>query len=336
MAKIALAIIDSFFLLAALLAAYYLRNSFEPRVHGLELYIEVFPFVLVIFYLIFWGSGLYTKQIKKQPFTEIYKVIKALSLLALILMALSFLQKFDYSRAVLVLFWLFSILFLMIDRLLFKKTGLNTTHIQDKLKGEALPNLEIHDGGFIYDYTKRLIDLVLGLFGLVFFMPLWLLIILAIKADSKGPAIFIHERVGRNGKKFRLYKFRTMRADANREAPAPLSINDKRITRFGKLLRKTSLDEAPQFINVLKGEMSVVGPRPEMPFIVENYEIWQRKRLEVKPGITGLWQVLGRKDIPLKDNLEYDFYYIKNRSLLLDIVILIRTVGIVLTGKGAY
>ena len=117
---------------------------------------------------------------------------------------------------------------------------------------------------------------------------------------------------------------------------APKTGEDPRITRLGKILRATSLDELPNLINVILGEMSLVGPRPEMPFIVDTYEEWQLKRLDVKPGVTGLWQILGRKDLPLHENLEYDFYYIKNRSLSLDLSILVRTVTAVLSRRGAY
>ncbi|MGQ9733011.1 MAG: sugar transferase, partial [Candidatus Zipacnadales bacterium] len=117
---------------------------------------------------------------------------------------------------------------------------------------------------------------------------------------------------------------------------APSTEEDARITSVGRWLRRSSLDELPQLWNVLRGEMSLVGPRPEMPFIVEQYEPWQRRRLDVKPGLTGLWQILGRKDLPLRDNIEYDFYYIRNRSLTLDLVILLKTIGVVLRGRGAY
>lgn len=183
---------------------------------------------------------------------------------------------------------------------------------------------------------KSIFDPIMAILFIVLFMPVWIVIAILIKIDSPGSIIFQHERVGKNGKKFILYKFRTMWQEVNPQEGSPHSPNDKRITKFGRILRKTSLDEAPQFINVLKGEMSVVGPRPEMPFIVDKYENWQKRRLEVKPGITGLWQVLGRKDIPLKDNLEYDFYYLQNRSVILELAILVQTVIIVISGKGAY
>ena len=113
-------------------------------------------------------------------------------------------------------------------------------------------------------------------------------------------------------------------------------LRDPRITRYGRWLRRSSIDEIPQLLNVLRGEMSLVGPRPEMPFIVASYDEWQRRRLSVKPGITGLWQILGRKDLPMHENLHYDFYYIRNRSLWLDISLMIRTVWAVLSRRGAY
>jgi lipopolysaccharide/colanic/teichoic acid biosynthesis glycosyltransferase len=142
--------------------------------------------------------------------------------------------------------------------------------------------------------------------------------------------------VGLHGRHFTLLKFRTMKPDSGEYEVAPVSPDDSRITGLGRFLRKTSLDELPQLFNVLSGSMSLVGPRPEMPFIVEGYSDWQRRRLDVKPGLTGLWQIMGRKDLPLHENLEYDFYYIRNQSLMLDFAILIRTFTTVFLGRGAY
>ncbi|HNM45706.1 MAG TPA: sugar transferase, partial [Candidatus Sumerlaeota bacterium] len=151
-----------------------------------------------------------------------------------------------------------------------------------------------------------------------------------------GPVFFAQDRVGRNGRRFRIWKYRTMLTSAPTYAVAPTEEMDPRITRFGRWLRKTSLDELSQLLNVLRGDMSIVGPRPEMPFIVDQYEPWQRRRLDVKPGLTGLWQVIGRKNLPLHLNMQYDLYYIKNQSILLDIEILLRTIPAVLKGKGAF
>jgi exopolysaccharide biosynthesis polyprenyl glycosylphosphotransferase len=159
---------------------------------------------------------------------------------------------------------------------------------------------------------------------------------LRIRLDSPGPVLFAQERVGLGGRRFRLRKLRTLHADAAPYAVAPRSGEDPRITRYGRWLRRTSIDELPQLWNVLRGDMSLVGPRPEMPFIVETYDEWQRRRLSVKPGITGLWQILGRKDLPMHDNLQYDFYYIRNRSLAMDLSLLVRTVAVVLSRRGAY
>lgn len=205
-----------------------------------------------------------------------------------------------------------------------------------ELKGRQFTGLETSAEKPLYEGIKRMLDLVFALTGLVIFLPFWLLIGLLIRLDSPGKAVFTHTRVGKNGKPFILYKFRTMYKGVKDEELAPQSPHDKRITKIGRFLRRTSLDEMPQLINVLKGEMSLVGPRPEMPFIVENYTPLERKRLLVKPGLTGLWQIMGRKDLPLHHNVEYDFYYITRRSLWMDFVIILKTVAVVISGKGAY
>jgi exopolysaccharide biosynthesis polyprenyl glycosylphosphotransferase len=188
----------------------------------------------------------------------------------------------------------------------------------------------------LYEAAKRVFDVCGALLGLVVLAPLLLWCAWRIRATSPGPALFFQDRVGRGGRPFRMVKFRTMHADAEPEAPAPTGADDARVTAYGRWLRATSIDELPQLWNVLRGEMSLVGPRPEMPFIVAGYDEWQRRRLSVKPGITGLWQILGRKDLPMHQNLQYDFYYIRNRSLALDASILLRTAGAVLSRRGAF
>jgi exopolysaccharide biosynthesis polyprenyl glycosylphosphotransferase len=188
----------------------------------------------------------------------------------------------------------------------------------------------------LYGAVKRSVDFSAALVGLLLTTPLWLYWILRIRLDSPGPAFFVHERIGLGGAAFRMWKFRTMQIESRPQQESPRTRDDPRVTRYGAWLRRTSIDELPQFLNVLRGEMSLVGPRPEMPFIVEDYDEWQRRRLTVLPGITGLWQILGRKDLPLSDNLHYDFYYIRNRSLWLDFSLLLRTLGSLATRKGAY
>lgn len=195
--------------------------------------------------------------------------------------------------------------------------------------------------------AKRLLDLAVSLIGLALFWPVLLAIWVAIKLDSPGPAIFAPERVGENGRIFKMLKFRTMFVGAT-DAPAPAAAadadgnpifkvkDDPRVTRVGRWLRRTSLDELPQLINVIKGEMSLVGPRPEQPFITEEYDHWQWQRLSVPPGVTGWWQVSGRSDIPMHLNTQYDLYYVRNWSIILDLRILWKTVGVVLKGRGAY
>lgn len=188
----------------------------------------------------------------------------------------------------------------------------------------------------IQKFMKRSMDIAVSLMVVIFGALPCLIIALLIKRDSPGPVFFRQDRVGEKGRIFKIWKFRTMHQDVKKYQEAPARPDDPRITRIGRLLRKLSLDEAPQVLNVLVGEMSLVGPRPEMPFIVDQYEEWQKRRLEVKPGITGLWQVMGRKNLPLHMNLEYDFYYIKNQSLILDLIIILRTIPAVLFRRGAY
>ena len=188
----------------------------------------------------------------------------------------------------------------------------------------------------LYEPLKRLFDLAGALVALSLAWPLMLWCALRIRLDSPGPALFRHARIGRDGRPFEMLKFRTMRRDADPAEVAPRAASDPRITRYGRWLRVSSIDELPQLWNVLRGEMSLVGPRPEMPFIVASYDDWQRRRLAVKPGITGLWQILGRKDLPMHDNLQYDFYYIRNRSVGHDASILLRTIGAVLSRRGAF
>ncbi len=174
---------------------------------------------------------------------------------------------------------------------------------------------------------KRIFDFFFSLFWLIFLSPFFLLFAVLVKMDSAGPIIFKQKRVGFDGQLFEILKFRTMSADSPVYAETPRYGNDPRITRIGRFLRATGLDELPQLINVLRGEMSIVGPRPEMPFIVEQYNELEKKRLKAKPGITGLWQVYARSEnLPIHHHIEYDLYYIENFSLLLDFIIILDTI----------
>lgn len=194
---------------------------------------------------------------------------------------------------------------------------------------------------------KRVFDLAVSMVLLVLFLPLLILAGLAVKLDSSGPMTIRQERVGENGRLFRMFKFRTMVADADQHIEEVLHTDedgqlihkaqdDPRVTRVGRWLRRFSVDELPQLVNVLKGDMSLVGPRPEMPWLVDRYETWQRKRFAVPQGITGWWQINGRSDKPMHLNTEDDLYYVYNYSLWLDILILLRTPIAVLRGKGAF
>jgi exopolysaccharide biosynthesis polyprenyl glycosylphosphotransferase len=203
---------------------------------------------------------------------------------------------------------------------------------------------------------KRSSDLIIAAVASLLLLPFWLLFALLIKLDSKGPVFYKQERVGMDGRVFLFYKFRTMRPNAgdasHREfqrryiagqpevrpgsdgRPVYKLQTDPRITRVGRWLRRLSLDELPQLLNVLRGDMSVVGPRPPIPYEVESYELWHRKRLDMKPGITGLWQVSGRNRLPFEEMVRLDLFYIENWSLLLDLKIILRTLPVMLRGDA--
>lgn len=184
--------------------------------------------------------------------------------------------------------------------------------------------------------AKRVFDVAASLILLVALSPLLLALALAVKLSSKGPIFFVQKRVGQGGRRFRFFKFRSMYVDTPVYAITPQSGKDPRITPIGRFLRRSSLDELPQLFNVLVGDMSLVGPRPEMPFIVDQYNDLHRQRLNVKPGITGLWQISADRRIAIHENMDYDMYYINNQSFLLDLVILAKTVTSCVKGIGAY
>ena len=179
---------------------------------------------------------------------------------------------------------------------------------------------------------KRTTDVLLSLALLTAIAPLLLVIAVLVCLDSPGPPLFVQKRVGQNGRLFHILKFRTMVAGASKYSLSPRSSCDPRITRIGRVLRRLNLDELPQLLNVLAGTMSLVGPRPEMPFITETYDAHSRQRLEVIPGLTGLWQLSADRSAPIHENLEYDLYYIRNRGFFLDLAILAHTLMFAMTG----
>jgi len=206
---------------------------------------------------------------------------------------------------------------------------------------------------------KRAIDLAFAMFVLVFGLPFYALIAILIKLTTEGPVLFVQDRVGKDEVPFKLYKFRTMgvgnsddehrhftesfikgnvsarNEDGNGRTLFKLTV-DPRVTSIGKFLRRTSLDELPQFINVFKGEMSLVGPRPPLTYELEHYQEWHKGRLAAKPGLTGLWQVSGRSTVPFEEMVHLDLLYIRNWSLLLDVKIILRTIPVMLFGLGGY
>lgn len=427
---------DVIAVIAAFFTAYFLRNRgpfrllLEP-VQPLSVYLDTLPLAILLLVIVFSFAGLYDPTKRNRPFTELYLLGKATTNYILLIMAGSYLSKYDYSRIIVLLFYglilsytilarnflrlleqslyrrglgLMRILIIGVGKhgrelarklqefanigycvvgflanqpshknslpVLGKLADLSkvitqqdiqevyiadatlthtdildligrcqqkqicfkvVSNLFDLVSGgvniaslESIPSLELWRAKSTWwgGRPKRVFDFCCSLLVVILTVPLWGGIALAIYLESGKPIILQQKRVGLDGKLFALFKFRTMLAD--------------RITAVGQILRKTSLDELPQLVNILKGEMSLVGPRPELPRKVAKYNQWQRMRLQVKPGLTGLWQILGRKDLPLEQNLEYDFYYINNQSFFLDMLILLKTIPTVLSGRGAY
>jgi lipopolysaccharide/colanic/teichoic acid biosynthesis glycosyltransferase len=188
------------------------------------------------------------------------------------------------------------------------------------------------DTSWHYEVIKRVVDLALSSLLLLLFTPLFILIAILIRIDSPGPALFVQKRVGRDRTVFDIFKFRSMYVDSPRYDRSPTRSSDPRITRIGRLLRRSSLDELPQLLNVFLGNMSLVGPRPEMPFLVQRFSSRHEGRLQVVPGITGLWQLSEDRAFPIHENIHHDLYYIRNRTLSLDIAILIHTLFFAMRG----
>ncbi len=443
-------LLDIVVVFLAFTTAYYLRNVgpfrfFLEQVQPIAVYLEALPFAILLLLIIFKLSGLYDQTKRTKPLTESYLLIKSVSLWILIIMASSYLYKYDYSRIIVALFYIFTLTYVLIIRSLIRKfetdlykKGVGVTNIlivgagrngreisrrlaelgsagykligflDDEVKSkknfpvighlsdiskiiskrkvnevyiadprlshetilelitkcegknvkfkvvsnvfdlvsgavdisrlESVPSLDLWrvKAGWGSGVGKRTFDVITSIVFIIPSFPIWVTIVVSIYLTDGAPALLAQDRVGFKGEKFKMIKFRTMNKGSAKYADPPKNLQDKRITTVGKFLRKTSLDELPQLINVFLGDMSMVGPRPEMPQKVAKYSPWQKKRLEAKPGLTGLWQILGRKDLPLEHNLEYDFYYINNQSFLLDLIIILKTIPLVISGKGAY
>ena len=198
----------------------------------------------------------------------------------------------------------------------------------------------------IYNISKRALDIIASTLGLIILSPILLVVAILIKLESKGPAMFSQKRIGLNKKEFKMYKFRSMVQNAEElkeklakenEMSGPMfkMKNDPRVTKVGRFIRKTSIDELPQLINVLKGEMSLVGPRPSLPKEVSKFEPWMLKRLSVKPGLTCYWQVSGRNNIDFEDWMKLDLQYVNDRSFWLDLKLIFKTAGVLFGDKNA-
>ena len=215
----------------------------------------------------------------------------------------------------------------------------------DKVQREEYTKVD--QGSRIYLFFKRVIDIFGSSFGLIILSPVFLIVAISIKVeDRKGNVLFSQKRVGQYGKEFNMYKFRSMVSNAEElkanlmeqnEMSGPMfkMKHDPRITKVGKFIRKTSIDELPQLINILKGEMSLVGPRPSLPKEVASFESWMLERLEVKPGLTCYWQVMGRNDIDFEDWMKLDIKYVHDRNFWLDIKLIFKTFFVLFGDESA-
>ncbi|MEK7188130.1 MAG: sugar transferase [Patescibacteria group bacterium] len=331
------------------------RTPFFPPLQDFSFYFPFLYFYLISFLGIFSIFNLYGRKRPQFSLSHLTDYIRALSWWSFGVIVFSFVAQANYSRVLLIyalvpgivlpFFWrLFVVRFLpqSVQREESEEVFQNARSFIERTvdASRELDLVEGLQGGGIshhfYRVSKRTADLVAAAGGLIILSPAFVAISLLIRKDGPGRAILKQERVGQYGKKFFIYKFRTMDQSTPLYAPGPRRESDERVTRIGRFLRRYSLDELPQLWNVLRGEMSIVGPRPEMPFLVVQHNEWQKMRLSVKPGITGLWQILGRKDIPLSENLEYDFYYIHHQSFLMDLVIMLKTIPAIILGRGAY
>lgn len=198
-----------------------------------------------------------------------------------------------------------------------------------------------------YIFFKRCFDITGAILGFILLMPLFIVLAILVKVDSKGPVFFSHKRIGKNGKTIGVYKFRSMVSNSQevfnnftKEQKAEFEKNfkldnDPRITKIGGFLRKTSLDELPQLLNIIKGDMSIVGPRPIVKAEIDKYGVYSEKLFSVKPGLTGFWQANGRSDTSYEERVQMDMYYIDNRSFILDIKIILKTIISVIKKEGA-
>jgi lipopolysaccharide/colanic/teichoic acid biosynthesis glycosyltransferase len=353
MAFLAVIIADVSTILLAFIGAYSFRQSIDGGIQPLEFYA---PFLIFSIAAYLFCSLLFSTYMPRRSFFSISYLsdfLRVFALWSFSVIAYSFFTKTQYARTVVFIFIVGSFASVYLLRFIFawaarteagkdaeiRLASENILHVvritEDPLS--LLQSIRMHSSStIIYSFAKRLLDVTLALLGLIVASPLFPYISWKIRTESEGPVFILQERVGQNGKRFTMYKFRTMHATAQLYANSPRAGDDPRVTPFGRILRHYSLDELPQLINILRGDMSVVGPRPEMPFIVETYAPWQEARLKVKPGLTGLWQILGRKDMPLEENLEYDLYYVFNQSLFLDFAILLKTLPHLVLPRGAY
>ena len=230
------------------------------------------------------------------------------------------------------------------DTNVLRKELVYTEDVERDYSDYIIINYKEHRSYFV---IKRLMDMIFSIIALIILTPLFLCIIIAIRIETKGKAIFSQSRTGKNGKEFKMYKFRSMYNDAEQwrqklleqnemDGPVFKIAKDPRVTKVGRFIRKTSIDELPQLINIIKGDMSIVGPRPLVIYETEEFDYYENLRHQVKPGLTCYWQINGRNDVSFHRWIRLDMKYLKEMNLWTDLKIIMKTFGVVFTGKGAY
>jgi len=349
-------LVDIIIVFISFYLAYFLRSILSPAtIQPFSFYYSFIVFTILVFLTLFFVYRLYNKR---RTFSLLYTVdfLKAFSLWGFFIIAFPFFTKTDYSRAIVVLYFftalilVFFLRYILLTFSLEKKKGavsdpevLHTLNELLKISSFSPDNLSVvehirraHHTSDVYYFAKRFLDIVVALVGLLTTLPFYPLIMFLIWREDGGPMFLSQKRVGQDGKFFMMYKFRTMKKDTDLYGPLLTTAGDSRTTKIGKVLRRYSIDELPQFWNVLKGNMSIVGPRPELHFVVKGYEEWEKIRLSVKPGLTCLWQIFGRKDSTPEEKIEYDVYYVYHQSFFLDFAIILRTIPVLVFARGAY
>jgi len=351
---VVLPIIDVCAMVGSMFIAFWLKalipiGRFPLKVPGLTPYLYGLSIAIVLVLLVFHIFDMYKVRVKRTPLIEATLAFVLISSVNTLLMGATFLYRgYSFSRLIFFYFWVTELLLVCSIHAFFRLLVSRKLNggMEEEKDDELPPPSPPRRNKRLYFFFKRLMDVSFSFFGLLLLSPLFLFIGVLVRLTSKGPVFFCREGIGKDGKRFQMLKFRSMYADAEERLKKDPTLmaeyrkrfkieNDPRVTRVGRFLRRTSIDELPQLINVLVGEMSLVGPRPVAPDELALHRRWKGRLLEVRPGITGMWQVSGRDRLSYEERVKYNIYYIKHCSLYLDMKILLKTFAALLRTEAA-